>query len=119
MSECYLRLIVVLLVALVAVLVVPGPFVHCESRDTGLTAPDALGNERPVRAIDCRDTWWPVGAARIGWLPETRPAPDPGASPFAFPTAPPLAIPSRAPAPATLNLWTPEPTTIELEDYAP
>lgn len=69
-----LQAAVLLLAAQLVVNVVPGPFRHCESVDTGLTRSQGSFGQVPVHVSDCVDAWWPVGARSIGWIPDL-PAP--------------------------------------------
>lgn len=69
-----LQAAVVLLAAQLIVNVVPGPFRQCAYLDTGLTQTQGSFGEVPVSVWRCVDTWWPVGARSIGWIPDL-PAP--------------------------------------------
>ena len=81
-----LQSIAVLVAVQLIVQVVPGPFRQCTRRDTGLTEP-ILGMEAPVYVTECVDSWWPIGARGIGWLPPTA-VPVPTLAPGQAPLAP-------------------------------
>lgn len=79
-----LQVIAVLLAGQLVVQVVPGPFVACDRVETGERR-EVLGVDAPVFRSECADTWWPVGADAVGWIPtpdEPRPTLRPGETPL-------------------------------------
>lgn len=83
-----LQAIVALLALQVVIQVVPGPFVHCGSQDTGITDDDGFGPPSSVFVAECVDSWWPIGADYVGWVPPPAPEPRATLAPGLTPLAP-------------------------------